>query len=210
MTFRLPDALQVTDDGVAIGLLKQYFGEPYLSPGCADGAYFDTWAVDSDPFWFTADDLIAIKFLSVEAPKTAVLALLRDRAEEFSKLLFDLGPDRDLADVEHPLDNGWVGWQLMYELKAITGVGTTTASKLLARKRPGLRPIWDPIVAAVTDTAWTQWEPMRLQLRADGGALQQRLLRLRAEAGIPDTVSALRVLDVIAWREGKNRTVGRR
>jgi hypothetical protein len=205
MTFRLPDALQTPDDSAAIGLLTRYFGQPYLTPGCADGAYFDTWAVDSDPFRFTADDLIAIKFLSVEAPKTAVRVLLRDRSDEFSNLLTALGNDRDLADEEKRLDNGWPGWPLMRELGKIPGVGITTASKLLARKRPRLRPIWDSVVAAVTDTVRRQWEPVRVALRADECALHRRLLLLRAQAGLPDAVSALRVLDVIAWREGKDR-----
>ncbi|GAA2341321.1 DUF6308 family protein [Dactylosporangium salmoneum] len=205
MTWRLPDALQTADDNAAVGLLTRYFGRPYLSPGCADGAYFDSWATESDPFRFTADDLIAIKFLSVEAPKTAVRELLRDRADEFSNLLINLGTDRDLACEQQPLDDGWAGWPLMRQLRGIPGIGTTTASKLLARKRPRLRPIWDVVVAAVTDTVATQWEPLREALRADECALHHRLLRLRDQAGLPDSVSALRVLDVIAWREGKDR-----
>ncbi|RZT79061.1 hypothetical protein EV382_2257 [Micromonospora violae] len=205
MTFRLPDALQTSDDAAAVALLKRYYGAPYLGPGCADGAYFDTWATDSDPMRFTADDLIAIKFLSVEAPKTAVRALLRDRSGEFSKLLVDLGPDRELANENKLLGDTWPGWRLMDELRSIPGVGTTTASKLLARKRPRLRPIWDTVVAAVTDTVPAQWEPLRTALRANDCALHRRLLRLRDAAELPTEVSALRILDVIAWREGKDR-----
>ncbi|MDG6109614.1 hypothetical protein Daura_48560 [Dactylosporangium aurantiacum] len=204
MTFRLPVALQAPDNSAAVGLLKRYFGSPYLSPGCADGAYFDIWTA-SDPFRFTADDLLAIKFLSVEAPKTAVRQLLWDRADEFAKMLVDLGPDRDLADEDQPLDDGWPGWHLMRELTGILGVGTTTASKLLARKRPRLRPIWDPVVAGVTNAERVQWEPLRRALRADHCALQHRLLHLRALAELPDSLSALRIFDVIAWREGKDR-----
>lgn len=205
MTFRLPDALKDPDDGAALHLLRRYFGQPYLSPGCADGAYFDTWATDTDPFRFTADDLIAIKFLSVDAPKTAARELLCDRSDEFSLLLVNLGPDRDLAHEVEPLDDGWPGWHLMRELRKIPGVGTTTASKLLARKRPRLRPIWDSVVAAVTDTVQEQWEPLRAALRANDQELHHRLLRLRDLLGLPEAVSALRVLDVIAWREGKDR-----
>ncbi|RAO63878.1 DUF6308 family protein [Micromonospora saelicesensis] len=205
MTFRLPQALQESDDADAIALLKRYYGDPYLGIGCADGAYFDTWATDSDPMRFTADDLIAIKFLSVEAPKTAVRALLRDRSGEFSQLLVDLGPDRDLANEDKPFGHTWAGWRIMDELRSIPGVGTTIASKLLARKRPRLRPIWDTVVAAVTDTVPAQWEPLRAALRADDCALHRRLLRLRDVVGLPVEVSALRILDVIAWREGKDR-----
>jgi hypothetical protein len=73
----------------------------------------------------------------------SVRKLLRDRADEFSKLLIDLGPDRNLVDEDRPLGNGWAGWRLMEVLKKLPDVGTTTASKLVARKRPRLRPIWD-------------------------------------------------------------------
>ncbi|MCG5470460.1 DUF6308 family protein [Micromonospora sp. LAH09] len=205
MTFRLPDALQTSDDAAAIMLLKRYFGTPYLGPGCADGAYFDTWSTGSEPMRFTAEDLIAIKFLSVEAPKTAVRALLRDRSGEFSRLLVDLGPDRDLANEVELLGPTWAGWRMMDALRTIPGVGTTIASKLLARKRPRLRPIWDTVVAAVTDTVPAQWEPLRAALRANDCALHRRLLRLRNVAQLPAEVSALRILDVIAWREGKDR-----
>ncbi|MGA3486707.1 DUF6308 family protein [Micromonosporaceae bacterium DT55] len=207
MTFRLPEALQTSDDATAIALLRRYYGAPYLGAGCADGAHFDTWATDSDPMRFTADDLLAVKFLSVEAPKTAVRALLRDRADEFAALLMELGPDRDLADEDKPLDNSWPGWRLEDKLRLIPGVGRTTASKLLARKRPRLLPIWDIVIRDVTDTSKDQWEPLRVALRADKLALHRRLLHLRDALQLPEEISALRILDVIAWREGKDRSL---
>jgi hypothetical protein len=39
-------------------------------------------------------------------------------------------------------------------------------------------------------------------LRKEDHALHNRLLRLRKQAGLPEEVSVLRVLDVIAWMEG--------
>jgi hypothetical protein len=113
MTFRLPAALQQPDDDAALALLTRYFGRPYLAIGCAEGANFDTWVPGSDPDRFTSDDLIAIKFLSVEAPPAAVRTLLRDGSEQFSRLLVDLGPDRDLVDEQQPLSGAWPGWRLM-------------------------------------------------------------------------------------------------
>jgi len=204
-TFQLPEALHTPDDEKAVGLLRRYFGEPYLSPGCAEGAYFDTWTPDTDPFRFTADDLIAIKFLSVDVPTTAVRELLRDRADEFTKLLVELGPDRDLAYEHGPLDDEWPGCRLMLELRKIRGVGRTIASKLLARKRPRLLPIWDSVVGAVTETTSEQWEPLRTALCENEHALHHWLLRLRDQLNLPKKVSALRILDVIAWLEGKDR-----
>ena len=47
-------------------------------------------------------------------------------------------------------------------------------------------------------------EPLRAAVRANEYALHDRLLRLRDQVGLPNAVSALRILDVIAWREGKD------
>lgn len=138
-------------------------------------------------------------------PASAARELLRDRADEFGRLPIGLGPDRDLADEPDPLPDDWAGWELMRVLRALPGVGMTTVSKLLARKRPRLRPIWDTVVAVVTGTIDQHWEPLRRELRAEDQALHQRLLRLRTVAGLPHHISALRIFDVICWREGKNR-----
>jgi hypothetical protein len=208
MEFQPPKALQDPSDDRALELLRRYFGDPPGSAGAAVGSAFDTWdstgtrAIDVDRF--TADDLVAITFLSVQVPPKAAKALLRDRAAEFAGYLIELGPDRDLVDEPDPLADDWVGWHLMQELRQLDGIGTTIASKLLARKRPRLRPIWDTVVASVTETRQRQWEPVRVALRDDNGALHDRLLRLREAARLPPQVSALRVLDVISWREGKD------
>ena len=111
----------------------------------------------------------------MNATADAARALPRDRPDEFAKLLVAVGPVRDLAGEQQPLGASWPGWHLMRELRTLPGVGTTIASKLLARKRPRLRPIWDRLVANVTNTCESQWEPLREALSADGMALQDRL-----------------------------------
>lgn len=92
----------------------------------------------------------------------------------------------------------------------VPGVGQTTASKLLARKRPHLLPVWDTETSKVTGARRRHWEPLRLALRVDGKALHRRLLRLHSHAGLPPQVSAIRVFDVICWREGMHRQEGNR
>jgi hypothetical protein len=208
MTFQLPAALQdPQSDEAALELLTSYFGNPFGGQGAAIGAAFDTWDSSgtrlADADRFTADDLVAVSFLSVDISASAARLLLVDRAAEINALLVDLGDDRDLADEAEPLSDDWVGWTLMRELRKLPDVGPTRASKLIARKRPRLRPIWDSVVSVVTGTVEEQWEPLRLALRANDMALQDRLMRHREAAGLPDEVSALRVFDVIAWREGK-------
>ncbi len=140
----------------------------------------------------------------MNVPATAARVFLHDEPDTFSQLLRELGPDRDLVDEERPLEDDWIGWRMMAALRTHGDVGGTIASKLLARKRPRLRPIGDSVVAKTTGTEKNLWEPLRQALRADDRALQQRLLRLRTAAGLPDDVTPLRVFDVIAWREGKD------
>jgi hypothetical protein len=196
MTIRLPDCLTRGDLDQALCYLRIYYGRPYT------GAYFDTWAApSSDPDQITADDLIAVSFLSVVVPPMAARELLDARADKFTELLISVGPDRDLADQEEPVTEDQPGSRLYGAVRGLHGVGRTIGSKLLARKRPRLFPIYDSVVARVCGIGNFHWEPLRQVLRSDG--LHERLLELREQAGLGPEVSALRVLDVIAWMEGK-------
>lgn len=204
---RLPDALQSTDDTVPLGYLNQYYHSTVGTRKRFTGAEFDGWdstgtrAVDANRF--TADDLIAITFLSVQVRAVQAIQILQDAEGVLSGLLADLGPDRDLVDEGEPLSSDFPGWKLIAEFRKLDHIGATTASKLVARKRPQLRPIYDSVVAAVTESTKGLWEPLRLELRKDNKALRRRLLTLKAQADLPAEVSALRVVDVIAWMEGQ-------
>ena len=74
----------------------------------------------------------------------------------------------------------------------------------MARKRPRLVPIYDKVLRQVMGLEKGQWAPLNAALRANGGEPQERLLGLQRGAGLPASVSALRVLDVIAWRDGRD------
>jgi hypothetical protein len=202
---RLPVALSETNDSAAQDLLECYYGtgaHAHHSP--FTGAWFDTWdstgtrAQDVDRF--TADDLVAVSFLSVDIAAPAARALLDVEADVFAALLRELGSDRDLVQEKVGWSDDWVGWRLWQKLIALPDVGPTRASKLYARKRPRLRPIYDSVVAKVIGMQ-SVWEPLRAELQADAG-LHPRLLVLREQAQLPAEVSALRVFDVLAWMEG--------
>jgi hypothetical protein len=205
MPFRLPAALSTEDDSKALSYLRTYYGKG--GNGQYTGAYFDDWALDQDAFHFSADDVVAVSFLSVFVPPMAAHRLLVTEADRFSELLRGMGPDRDLATEEAPIDDTWTGRRLYRALLALPNVGPTTASKLAARKRPRLVPIYDSVVAQVTDGRVSYWEPLRLELRRPDGGLHARLLRLKADAGLPDGISAIRVFDVVTWMEGKDRNL---
>jgi hypothetical protein len=210
MSFRLPKTLQSADDHLALDYLRRYFKERPGTPLGADfsGARFDIWdssnsrAADADRF--TSDDLVAVTFLSVVVPPKAAWELLAGRPEVFNTLLAQV-PNIDLADV-NPADitEAWPAWRLWDELRALRGVDWVIASKLIARKRPRLIPIYDRIVKTVTGGDRNFWTALCHTLRADDKALRQRLVRLHRGASLPEAVSALRVFDVVAWMEGKD------
>jgi hypothetical protein len=200
VTYRLPTALQDDDDAKAVEVLQRYFGR---SGGSRfTGSFFDGWAQPQDPYRFTADDFVAVSFLTVFVPPLAARQVLEQQIDLFSELLHDVGPDRDLVEEEGSIDPGWPGWRLQTELRKLPDVGRTIASKLCARKRPRLLPIYDLHIGVVTNARKEQWVPLRDALQANGGALHERLLRLHRLADLPPEVSPLRVHDVIAWMQG--------
>jgi len=211
MAFRLPEALQSPDDEVALGYLRKYYMERPGTPLGADytGARFDVWdstgTRNADADRFTADDLVAVSFLSVAVPSKAAWELLQGRPADFNALLAEV-PDQDLADVDpRDINEVWPAWRLWEELRQLRGVDWVIAGKLLARKRPRLIPIYDRVVKTVTGGDRNYWVPVCKAFQADDQALRRRLLRLHEEAGLPAAVPGLRVFDVIAWMEGKKK-----
>lgn len=79
-TLRLPATLATGSDAAAVAALTKYYGRPYLGEGAYVGAQFDSWSSTGDRAGeadrFTADDLVAVTFLSVQIPPTAARAIL--------------------------------------------------------------------------------------------------------------------------------------
>lgn len=209
MTFRLPPSLHGESDERALSQLRGYYDPAFGTKGSFTGAAFDTWDSTGnrarDLNRFTADDLAAVTFLSVKVVAPAAYRLLGPDAGHFNHLLAAVGDDRDFADVTPgEITPDSPAWVLEDALRGLPGVGRTIASKLMARKRPRLVPIYDKVLRRVMGLEQAHWVPLNALLRADGQALQERLLGLREAANLPASVSVLRVLDVIAWRDGKD------
>ncbi|WP_239072475.1 DUF6308 family protein [Streptomyces bauhiniae] len=187
----------------AVGNLREYFG---LAGGAAyTGARFEHLGGGGDRVGVadvvTAEDLVAVQMLSVTVPERVSLDLLEgDLGQQMSKLLREIPCELDMVDAEaEELESGsaaeWA-WDL---LDAQYGVGWVKAGKLLARKRPRLLPVYDRVVRCVLGSPSSFWLDLHRALRADGRALHHELLDLRERAGVPKTVSALRVCDVVLW-----------
>ncbi|CAG7574224.1 hypothetical protein FB554_2395 [Barrientosiimonas humi] len=203
----LTESLSPGGENLALRRLQEYFAPPPEGKGYT-GRHFDTWdpsgtaAESADTF--TADDLIAVTFLSVSVPAHAAIGILGDQRDDLSELLRQIGADRDLVDIDEPFDADAPAERLNRALRRFDGVGPTVASKLMARKLPRLIPIYDSVINEhVLGGSGEQWEPLRQALRADQRALHRHLLELHQEAGLDERISALRVFDVLAWMDGK-------
>ena len=214
---QIPEILTDQQVGRAAALLKDYYTEPISKGRVRTGARFDSWAGGGDARGvvntITADDMLAASFLSVPFEPAAVIGLLAERQLDITALLTEIPADLDLSDVTYDNFKALLGeespaWKLWDILRGKDsggwGIGPTRASKLLARKRPRLIPIWDSVVGAETGlkNSLTQWSEWHDALNEDGRALATRLDNIRDQAELPYPVSQLRVMDVVLWMNG--------
>ena len=222
MAMQIPEVLTNEQMDNAALLLSNYYTEP--QPGKSrlrSGAWFDGWAGGGDASnvvnTMTADDLLAASFLSVRFSPKAAIGILEERREDVTELLSQIPADLDLADLSHDNFKSVLGeespaWQLWDLLrgKDLTsgkkgwGIGPTKASKLLARKRPRLIPIWDSVVKKETQlkNSLTQWSEWHDALTQDSCTLARHLEEVQRRAGLPHPISNLRAMDVVLWMHG--------
>lgn len=123
----------------------------------------------------------------------AELDLAELQANEFDKVLGEDSPVLQLWKVLRGQDTG--RW----------GMGETRTSKLIARKRPKLIPIYDSVVGplmGLSKNSVGQWKRWHTVL-TDGTGLPQRLQKIRATSEISDPISDIRIMDIVLWMYGK-------
>ena len=185
----------------AASRLRESLAVPGLGPSMA--AYFDPaqgfagmtfTALGANPRdEVTSADLLAVSLLDISWQPVAVRQLLGSEAEKVSRMLaairddLDLweASDEDLAAVD-PL------WDALVDMP---GVGTATAAKLLARKRPRLCPVTDRAVIRAAEVPGETWEVLRCLLQDPAARAEIEALRPPDAAG----ASLLRLLDVVIW-----------
>jgi Family of unknown function (DUF6308) len=145
------------------------------------------------PDEITTDDLLAVTLLDITWRPHVVRTLLGSQQQEISALLAAVPSDVDLWDatdeVSKRIDVLWDA------LVAIEGVGTASATKLLARKRPRLCPISDSVVIKAVGVPHRTWDVLRCLLQDPAARAHLEVLRPAAAA----EASVLRILDVILW-----------
>lgn len=206
-----PEELTTEDHTAAVGKLRTYFG---MDPGSSPytGASFERLFGGGDRREvrdvLTAEDLVAVTTLSVKVLAPAALRILGVDGRRISDLLRQIPTSLDLADVDaHLINKSWPAWQLWDLLNDMSRIGPVTAGKLVARKRPHLIPVYDSVVAERVGHPKRFWAALNEDLRADDGALHQRLLDIRHQSAIGEDISALRIFDIVTWMPGRDRTL---
>ncbi len=204
----LTDLLAVVDDPQAVEDLRRYF-QPDLAvgnPPMYSGSRFEFFAGGGDrpqtANTITEDDLVAVTLLAVDVPGDVALLLMEGPlgpaiSSHLAQIPADVSIDEPEAMRLLAMDSpASAAWDLLEEPD---GMGWVTTGKLLARKRPKLLPVYDRVVRCAYGQPQDAWVWLVGMFATDNGILNERLLAARAAAGVPQKVSALRVLDVIVW-----------
>ena len=214
-------AMSKVDDEAAVGYVKKYFEELANRRPRHAGCQFETFAGGGDlvePNRITPADLNAVSMLSIHVPGQAALGIMEELSNKFEVLLGDLAVDLRLQDLDpgqftrfldddSPADR--IG-QILRQKEDLWGIGQTTASKILARKRPHLILIYDSVIAkqAGMRDIREQWRSWWEAFQGEKGQKSsQRLDAIRTTSGQPH-LSLLRVLDIVLWmdRQGAEKS----
>jgi Family of unknown function (DUF6308) len=163
----------------------------YTDPGFAGMTFSNLGR--NPPSEITADDLLAVTLLDITWRPQVVRFLLGSHQAELSQMLAAISDNIDLWDAG---DDVGKRIDLLWEaLMAVDGIGTASATKLLARKRPRLCPISDSVVNRAVAVPGRTWDVLRCLLQDPAARAQVEALRPAAATG----ASLLRILDVILW-----------
>jgi hypothetical protein len=204
----LTDLLAVVDGPGATQDLRDYF-QPDRPPGVMptfSGSRFEFLAGGGDrpetADRITYDDLVAVTLLEVDVPGDVALQLLEgplgpDITRHLEQIPTDVSiSDPRAADLLGTASHASVAWDLLEEPH---GMGWVITNKLLARKRPKLIPVYDRVVACSYGEPVGVWNWLVDLFAQEGGLLDERLRTAGKKAGVPETVTPLRVYDVIVW-----------
>ena len=175
--------------------------EAYFFINAFTGSSFETF-IGNDLDNFTAEDIVAVSMLSVKIPPSASRWILKTGREDLSELLSKIEPDLPIGHPDANLTEGRDAWNLRKMLILLWGVGPTTASKLLAAKRPFLFPIYDQHVAkALQLSPEKYWQPWQEFMRSPNGEKASKIIGQMAQSLDKPHLSTLRLLDIVIWMQ---------
>jgi hypothetical protein len=216
----LPDILSEENVGRAAKILQRYYlGKDEKTGLLSTGSSSDGWAgggdTPEDRDRITDSDFVAVSMLSVKVPAKAAVGLADPTvAARITELLAKIPTDTKMSDLTTEEAQATLGknspscdlWQILRADGARRwDVGPTIASKIMARKRPNLIPIWDDIIGQVIGkrgprNQWLNWH----NLLQPGTPLPDRLRRIHEQSEVAKGLSEFRIMDAILWRHGRD------
>ena len=178
-------------DGLAAAGLDRAVAAYFSEPEFAGMTFSDLGR--NPPDEIITDDLLAVSLLDITWRPQVVRLLLGSLREQLSQMLAAIPRAIDLWDAtDDDLRRIDVLWDA---LTAIDGIGTASATKLLARKRPRLCPISDHVVIKAVDVPGRTMDVLRCLLQDPAARAEVEALRPADAAG----ATLVRVLDVALW-----------
>ena len=151
-------------DGLAAAGLDRAVAAYFSEPEFAGMTFSDLGR--NPPDEIITDDLLAVSLLDITWRPQVVRLLLGSLREQLSQMLAAIPRAIDLWDAtDDDLRRIDVLWDA---LTAIDGIGTASATKLLARKRPRLCPISDHVVIKAVDVPGRTMDVLRCLLQDPG------------------------------------------
>jgi len=205
--------LRFVADPQAVDDLRSYFQDGPPNTGYP-GRWFEQIGTPDeqkrDRNRLTADDIVALSALSIRLPITVSARLLGPDADEISNLLAEIPADADLWTVPRSaLSPRSAAYRLFTKFRAMAwnggehGTSGVTASKLLARKRPRLIPIYDHQVSQLVDlgkgASW--WISLQEAMTSE---VRSHLEHAHKTAELGPLITPLRTLDVILWMRARH------
>ena len=171
--------------------LRQAVAAYFRDPNFAGMTFSDLGS--NPPNEIVADDLLAVALLDITWRPQVVRILLVTHKKELSRLLADIP---EAVDIWEATDEALRNIDLIWDaLTSIEGIGTASATKLLARKRPRICPISDSLVIKAIDVPGRTWDVLRCLLQDPSARADVEALKPPEAA----TASLLRILDVALW-----------
>lgn len=207
--------LRIVADPQAVEDLRTYYQDGPPNTG-HPGRWFEQIGTPEEQHRnrdrLTADDIVALSALNIRLPITVSARLLGADSAEISDLLATIPADADLWSMPRSeLSPRSAAYRLFTKFRAMAwnggehGTSGVTASKLLARKRPRLIPIYDQQVSQLVDlgkgASW--WISLREALTPE---VRDHLQRAHDVAELGPRITPLRTLDVILWMRARHTT----
>ncbi|MEU0792423.1 DUF6308 family protein [Amycolatopsis sp. NPDC005961] len=183
--------------------LRRYFDQRRYT-----GRWFERFAGGGDgpsvANTVTEADVLALNFLSITSLANVAIDTTITYALQIRELLEQIPVDIPMHSAPWSVYEPGAPAHRLWELFRQCGGNhrPVTASKLLARKRPRLTPVYDSQVRAILKAPASPWNCLWNWFHTDP-TRASAVAKLRKEAGGIEDISLLRCLDVILWMRAR-------